>query len=164
MAALTGPEHNGGSRVVLARFVASGFGVGRVPLIAGTVGSLVAVLIGAGLMYVSPYALPIAAVLAIPGGIWAVWASQATNDPGWVVIDEFAGQWITMLALQVETPAALFLSFVLFRLIDIAKPWPIILADRSKTALGVVGDDVMAGIAAAGCLWAIQAFWPWVLR
>lgn len=144
--------------------MASGFGIGRVPALGGTVGSLAAVLIGAGLMRLSPRALPVAALAATGAGLWAVRAADAIDDPGWVVIDEFAGQWITMLALGAPTPRSLLAGFLLFRLIDIAKPWPISLADRSKTAAGVIGDDVLAGGAAAGLLWVVRSLWPGVLR
>jgi nicotinamide-nucleotide amidase len=146
----------------LARAVASGIGIGHVPLVAGTLGSLAAVLIGAGLMRASARALPAAALAASVGGLWAVRASAACDDPGWVVIDEFAGQWIAMLALRKASPRTLLAAFILFRLIDIAKPWPVSLADRSKTAVGVMGDDVLAGGIAAGVLCALQVFWPGV--
>jgi phosphatidylglycerophosphatase A len=146
-----------------ARIVASGFGAGLVPVAGGTVGSFVAVLIGAGLIRLSPWALPGAALLATLGGLWAVREAGAIDDPGWVVIDEFAGQWIAMLALRSGSLLALFSAFVLFRLIDIAKPWPVAWADRRKSAAGVMGDDVIAGGLAAGVLWAVQEFWPGVL-
>ena len=146
-----------------ARIVASGFGSGFVPIAAGTAGSLLAVLIGAGLIRLSPWALPGAALLATFGGLWAVQAAGAADDPGWVVIDEFAGQWIAMLTLRTGGLLALLSAFVLFRLIDIAKPGPIAWADRRKSAVGVMGDDIMAGGLAAGILWAVQTLWPGIL-
>lgn len=152
-----------GGRHRFARIVASGFGIGFVPVAAGTAGSLAAVLIGAGLMRLSPLALPAAALVATFGGLWAVRTAAAVDDPGWVVIDEFAGQWIAMLTLRTGSPLALFSAFVLFRLLDIGKPWPIAWADRRKSAAGVMGDDVMAGGLAAGILWAVQKLWPGLL-
>lgn len=163
MAPLTRAIGSRGGRQRLARVVASGFGTGFVPVAAGTIGSLVALLIGAGLMRLSPLALPGAALLATFGGLWAVRVAGAVDDPGWVVIDEFAGQWIAMLTLRTRSPLALLSAFVLFRLIDIGKPGPIAWADRRKTAAGVIGDDVMAGALAAGVLWAVQKLWPGIL-
>lgn len=142
-----------------ARFVASGFGAGLVPVAAGTIGSLVALLIGVGLMRLSRLALPAAALLATLGGFWAVRVARAIDDPGWVVIDEYAGQWIAMLTLRTTNPIALLSAFVLFRLIDIAKPGPVAWADRRKSAAGVMGDDVIAGGLTAGLLWIIQELW-----
>ena len=162
MAALTGIRADD-RRAGLARLVASGGGIGRVPLAAGTAASFAALLIGAGLMRLSPWALPVAALLATVGGWWVVRVAGADNDPGWVVIDEIAGQWISMLALPNQRPVALFAAFGLFRLLDIAKPGPIAWADRRKSAAGVIGDDVIAGGLAAGALWALQAAWPRLL-
>jgi len=146
--------------VSLARLVAGGFGIGRVPVGAGTVASFAAVLIGAGLMRLSPFALAAAALLATLGGLWAVHAAGAVDDPAWVVIDEFAGQWIAMFGLRHATPLALLAAFVLFRLLDVGKPGPVAWADRHKSAAGVIGDDVIAGSLAAGILWGVQKGWP----
>lgn len=144
--------------------IASGFGVGfLVPIGAGTLASFVAILTGAGLARASPWALPGAALLATLAGLWAVRAAGATDDPGWVVIDEFAGQWIAMSALRSTTPLALALAFLLFRLIDIGKPGPVAWADRRHSAFGVMADDVIAGALAAGILWLGQAVWPKLL-
>jgi phosphatidylglycerophosphatase A len=144
----------------LARVIASGFGSGYAPAASGTVGSFVAVLIGAALIWLSPYLLPVAAILATFGGLWAINACGANDDPGWVTIDEFAGQWITMVALARPSSLGLAAAFVLFRLLDIAKPGPVAWADRQKTAVGVMGDDVIAGGLAFGVLWAVQTRWP----
>ena len=92
------------ARMRLARFIAAGFGTGYAPVAAGTVASAAAVLTGAGLLLVSPLLLALAAlaghVRRLSGG-----AGERTceGDPGWVVIDEFAGQWITLLALARPT-------------------------------------------------------------
>jgi len=146
-----------------ARAVASGGGIGRVPIAGGTLGSLAALLSGAGFMRLSPIALPAAALLACCGGLWAVRAAGAADDPGWAVIDEFAGQWIAMLALPRATPRGLSAAFLLFRLIDIGKPGPVGWADRQKSAAGVMGDDVIAGGLSAAILWAVQKRWPGLL-
>ncbi len=149
--------------VTFARLIASGFGTGFAPVAAGTVASLVALLIGAGLTRVSPFALPIAAIAASFAGLWAVGACGASDDPGWVTIDEFAGQWIAMLALSHPALPGLAAAFLLFRFIDIVKPGPVGWADRQKSAAGVMGDDVIAGGLTWGILWAVQSHWPGVL-
>ncbi|HEY1930690.1 MAG TPA: phosphatidylglycerophosphatase A [Acetobacteraceae bacterium] len=147
----------------LARVLAGAFGIGRVPVAGGTLASAVAALIGAGLMLWSPYALPVAAVLATVGGVWVVHAARADDDPGWVVIDEFAGQWIAMLGLARVTPWGLLAAFLLFRVFDITKLGPVGWADRRHDAIGVMGDDVIAGAIAAAILWGVQFGWAHVL-
>lgn len=142
----------------LARGIASGFGSGFAPVAPGTAGSAVALLIGAALMQASPYALPLAALLACLVGIWAIGAVGGGVDPGWIVIDEFAGQWIAMLALPRASAIGLAAAFALFRLLDILKPGPIGWADRRKDAVGVMADDVIAGMLAAIILWFGQWF------
>ena len=137
--------------------IASGFGCGFAPVAPGTVGSAVALAVGAGLMQASPYALPAAALLACIAGIWAIAAAGGAADPGWIVIDEFAGQWIAMLALPRVSAVGLAATFVLFRLFDIAKPGPVGWADRRKTAWGVMADDMIAGALAALVVWAAFA-------
>ena len=148
----------------LARLIASGFGSGYSPRAPGTAGSLLALVIGAGLLAVSPWALPVAIVLAIAAGLWAIGPAGGTEDPGWVVIDEFAGQWIALVPLAAPTPLGLLAAFALFRLFDITKPGPVGWADRQHGALGVMGDDVIAGGISAALLWASTLLWPTLLR
>jgi phosphatidylglycerophosphatase A len=147
-------------RVTFSRFLASGFGSGFFPVAPGTAGSLVALLIGAGLLHVSIWALLLAALMAIGAGLWAIRASGGAADPGWVVIDEFAGQWIALLGLARPSWSGLLAAFVLFRFFDIVKPGPIAWADRRKDAVGVMGDDVIAGALAAFFLVAARALAP----
>ncbi|MBN8874674.1 MAG: phosphatidylglycerophosphatase A [Rhodospirillales bacterium] len=150
-------------RLQPARLIANGFGVGLVPVAAGTAASAVATLVGAGLMLVSPGLLAAAAVLATIGGIWAIRHVRIEGDPGWVVIDEYAGQFITLLGLAQVTPRGLLLAFLLFRLLDITKLGPIGWADRQHGPFGIIGDDVIAGLIAAALLVALQAIWPSLL-
>jgi phosphatidylglycerophosphatase A len=133
----------------IARFIAAGFGSGYVPKIAGTAGSAAAVLIGAPLLALSPLALALAAALATVGGFLAIRRAAVQGDPNWVVIDEFAGQWITMLALGRPTLAGLVTAFLLFRVLDITKLGPIGWADRQHGAFGIMADDVIAGVIGA---------------
>ena len=144
----------------VARLIASGFGSGFARAAPGTAGSFVALLLGAMMLQWAPPVLPVAAMAAYFAGLWAVRACAAEHDPGWVVIDEFAGQWIAMLPLAAPSPAGLFAAFVLFRLLDIVKPGPIRLAERQGGAHGVMNDDVVAGAVAALLLWAARGGWP----
>jgi len=132
-------------RFLIARFIAAGFGTGYAPLAAGTVASAAAVVSGAGLLLLSPWLLVLAALLATAGGYAAVQRAGVEGDPGWVVIDEFAGQWITLLALARPTLAGLAAAFILFRLFDITKLGPVGWADRKHGAFGIMADDVIAG-------------------
>jgi phosphatidylglycerophosphatase A len=149
--------------VRFSRVVASGLGCGASPWAPGTVASLVAVAVGAGLLWVSPWLLAAAAAAAAVGGVWAIGAAGAGDDPGGVVIDEFAGQWLTLVALAAPTPAGLLAGFVLFRALDIAKPGPIGWADRRHGPVAVMADDVVAGAIGAALLLAARLMWPALL-
>ncbi len=140
----------------VARAIAGGGGLGRVPVAPGTAASAAALLAGAGLLTASPWALPVAALAATVLGAWAVTASGVTGDPGWVVIDEIAGQWLALLALPRPAPLWLLAAFALFRALDMAKPGPVGWADRRRGALWVMADDVIAGALAAVLLLALR--------
>lgn len=142
-----------------ARFIAAGFGTGYAPLAAGTVASLAAAVVGAGLLWWSPWALVVAALAATFGGWWAVAAGGIEGDPGWVVIDEFAGQFIALLGIAAVTPAWVAAAFVLFRLFDITKLGPVGWAERRHGAFGVMADDVVAGMIAGALLWGAGRWW-----
>lgn len=143
-----------------AALIASGFGLGRTPAAQGTVASAAAALLGAGLLALSPWALAAAALAATLGGTWAIGAAGGGNDPGWVVIDEVAGQWITLLALPRPATLWLLAAFILFRVLDIAKPGPIGWADRRGGPVAVMADDVLAGAIGAVLLLAARAILP----
>jgi phosphatidylglycerophosphatase A len=147
----------------VSRLIASGLGAGYAPRAPGTVGSLLALLLGAVLMTGPRWALPLAAFAATFGGVWAIRAAEIEGDPGWVVIDEVAGQWIAMLGLAHLSWPGLLGAFLLFRLLDIAKPGPIGWADRQGGAVGVMADDVIAGVLAAALLYGFRLVWPGLL-
>ncbi len=136
-------------------WLATGFGAGLSPLAPGTAGSLVGVLFYlamAGLPL--PLYLALVLVLAIIG-IWVcerAGRALAVADHPSIVWDEIVGLLIAMAA----TPPSwqgLVSGFALFRLFDILKPWPVGRIDRSvKGGLGVMLDDVMAGLYALACL------------
>jgi phosphatidylglycerophosphatase A len=147
----------------LARFVAAGFGTGYAPLAPGTVASVIAVLVGAVLLAVFPPALALAALAATISGFIAVERAAVIGDPNWVVIDEFAGQWIALLALARPTVVGLLAAFILFRILDITKPGPVGWADRRHGTFGIMADDVIAGAITALVLVLARLLWPELL-
>lgn len=133
----------------LAYWLAGGLGLGRVPRAPGTAAAAVATLVAAGLIAVSPAVLAAAAVLAIGAGLWAIPKVAPTGDPSWVVIDEVAGQWVALLGTVHLSIPALVAGFLLFRAFDILKPGPIHAAERLPGAIGVMADDLVAGVVVA---------------
>jgi phosphatidylglycerophosphatase A len=81
------------------------------------------------------------------------------KDPGIVVVDEVVGQWVTLIALPF-TPLTAGLGFVLFRVMDIAKPWPARDLERVPGGWGIMADDVAAGVYAHLALRAGLLVWP----
>ncbi|HSU04646.1 MAG TPA: phosphatidylglycerophosphatase A [Acetobacteraceae bacterium] len=144
----------------IARLAACGMGIGRTPLAPGTAAAGLATVIGGGLMLGPAWVLPAAAAAASLGGLWAVRVARVEGDPGWVVIDEVAGQWIALLGLSQPTSLGLLAAFALFRLLDITKLGPVGWADRQHGPLGIMADDLFAGALAAAVLWAIRLWWP----
>lgn len=133
-------------------WIASGGGIGRVPFAPGTVASLAAVLIGALALWLDHRLLTLLAIATCVIGTWAIHETGEQGDPGWIVIDEFAGQWIAMLGLGRVSLYGLIAAFVLFRLFDIIKLGPVGWADRKDGAIGVMADDVVAGVIVAAIL------------
>jgi phosphatidylglycerophosphatase A len=134
----------------LPRFIASMGGVGFIRPAPGTWGSLLVLPVA----WAGPEACLGLAVLLSAAGWWALARlPEAKADPGWVVVDEGAGQSIALAALPWAGGAAgVLLAFLLFRAFDILKPGPVGWADRRKGASGVMLDDIIAGALAAGLL------------
>ena len=80
-------------------------------------------------------------------GVWAAGLieQEKGDDPGLVVIDEFAGQWIALIFVPQTIPVYLA-AFVLFRFFDILKPFPVRQAEKLPAGWGVMTDDIMAGL------------------
>jgi phosphatidylglycerophosphatase A len=148
----------------LSRLIASGCGCGFAPLAPGTVASVAALVPGTVLLNVAPALLPVAVLLAVLVGLWAIHSACIDGDPGWVVIDEIAGQLLTLCGLSRVSLLGVLASFAIFRLLDIAKPGPIGWAERQKGASAIIADDVIAGAIGAGIVWAIGSRWPELFR
>ncbi len=150
-----------------ARILALGFGAGLSPRAPGTAGSLAGLALGLKLLAHSRLLLGLGTAAVIVIGLWATrvatgqpWLSASKghhDDPGWVVIDEVAGQMLALLALPRPGWAGALAALALFRVFDIAKPGPIGWADRQGGAAGIMADDVLAGMAAALVLGLAQA-------
>jgi phosphatidylglycerophosphatase A len=149
-----------------AGWIATGFGSGLSPRAPGTAGSLAALLPWLALRELPLPVYVLALVLAFALGVWVCgWAVKTLRigDPGSVVWDEFVGLWIALAPLLWLRAGYLWIlcGFILFRFFDIAKPWPVSWADRKLDGgLGVMLDDVFAGIYAGIALIALQ----WLLR
>ncbi|SDB16795.1 phosphatidylglycerophosphatase A family protein [Belnapia rosea] len=142
------------------RFVATMGGIGLMRPAPGTWGSALVL----PLVLLGPIpCLLIAAALTL-AGTWAVGRLLATDrgaDPGWVVVDEGAGQLLALAALSTEpTGWGVILAFLLFRLFDVYKPGPVGWADRQHGAFGVMLDDIVAGAIVAGLILLLRLTWP----
>ncbi len=146
-----------------AMMVATVGGIGLLPFAPGTWGSLAALPLG-WLLYVwaGPPAVVLAMVVIFCAGWWASEALSrrgGDHDPGYIVIDEVAGQ-LVVLAVIPPDPVLYAIGFVLFRLFDILKPAFIGWADRAvKGGLGVMLDDLLAGLCGALALYAVIRLW-----
>ena len=136
--------------------LALGFGSGLAPVAPGTFGSVVGLLIGLATLQVGFTFACVAAAVAVLAGFWICGESArrlGVHDHPAIVWDEIAGMMITLLAAP-ATWWGVLLGFGLFRLLDIWKPWPIREIDHGLSGgAGIMLDDVLAGLIAAGILW-----------
>lgn len=146
----------------LCAFLASGFGVGFAPKAPGTFGSLLGLALGAALLAAGHLPLLFGIVIVTGLGLFAIarLPEQASTDPGWIVIDEIAGQMIPLLALSQLSPGGALLCFLLFRVFDIWKPGPVAWADKRHDEFGVMGDDLIAGLLAWAAVLALRLVLP----
>lgn len=154
-------------RTAWAWVLATFFGTGFMRPAPGTWGSAAGLLLwlaAARWLHPSPMHLALgtaaAALIALLVGIPAssiVAREAATEDPGFVVLDEVAGQWVALIAATTR-PWEWLLAFLLFRVFDILKPPPARQFDRMHSGFGIMMDDVAAGIYALGILWLAKLF------
>lgn len=162
--AAVGPPSRGRSvALVAAPAILTLGGIGRLRPCPGTWGA--AAVLPAALLGPLP-CLALALLLAL-AGYWAVRfglpGDHSGTDPGWVVVDEGAGQLLALAALPAGAGwTGVALAFILFRLLDIWKPGPVGWADRRHGPAGVILDDLVAGALAGALLLLLQAISPGV--
>ncbi len=145
-----------------AAWLATWFFTGLMPTAPGSWGSLAALPFAWAIaVWLSPWALLPAAAAVFLLGVWAAntyMRHGGAHDPGAIVIDEVAGQWLTLAAVPPD-PVLYGLGFVFFRAADIVKPWPVGWLDRHvEGGLGVMMDDMLAGVYAGAALWLSAVF------
>ena len=133
------------------QFLAFGFGSGLAPKAPGTFGTLAAIPI---YWFIADWPATWYAVFILATALLGIWICGAASrqlgvhDHGGIVWDEFVGYWITMWAVPVDW-VWILAGFLVFRVYDIAKPWPIRTLDRQvKGGFGIMVDDVLAGVMA----------------
>lgn len=131
------------------------FGIGHAPVAPGSVASAAALILAWPIVWWGGHFLIFMAGLAAgAAGAWACGLytrEKKEADPSACVVDELAGQWIACAFAPLSFPAFI-LAFALFRLLDIAKPWPISRLERLAGGLGIMADDLAAGLAAGAII------------
>ena len=135
--------------------ISTWFGCGYFPKAPGTAGSAAAIVIALAIEHFGgwpPAAFAALAMVVSAPGIWAAGETArhaGIEDPQFVVVDEVVGQWLALAGARVLNWKAWVAAFVLFRLFDIWKPFPVRQLERLPGGWGIVADDLMAGIYAA---------------
>ena len=127
--------------------------MGRAPVAPGTVASAVTA-VALWLLNLSPLALAALLIVVTGLGTWAADEAERAlggKDPGAIVVDEVAGMMLAVLAVPL-TPTVLLAGFLLFRVFDVVKPFPANVAQRLRGGVGVMADDLVAGLYALALL------------
>ena len=146
----------------VALLIATVAGVGYAPVAPGTVASALTVVV-LGLVAPPPGPLLLFVIVVIVVGTWAAHDAERSlggKDPGAIVIDEVAGMALSVLTLPL-TPRVLLAGFLLFRVFDIVKPYPANALQRLRGGVGVMLDDLVAGLYALVLLVAARALLGW---
>ena len=147
----------------LSLFVVTGFGIGLLPIAPGTFGSMLGIILFLALahLYLPIFWLCLIILLLYFFSYLAVQSALKIikrSDPGEIVIDEVLGMMLVMMTIPPD-PKWAFLAFILFRMFDIIKPWPINQVDSQlKNALGVMLDDFIAALYAGIIILVIRFF------
>ncbi len=144
--------------------LATGFGSGLSPWVPGTMGSLASIPFW-WLMTCLP--LPLYYLLVLLGISVGIYLCHRTakdmgvHDHGSIVWDEFIGMWITLMTIPAHNWQWVTAGFLVFRLLDMWKPWPIRWFDRNVPGgMGIMVDDIVAGVFAAAILYIAGHHWP----
>ena len=144
-------------------FLVTGFGIGLLPVAPGTFGSMLGMVLFLALthLYLPVFWLSLIIVILYFFSYLAVQSALKIikrPDPGEIVIDEVLGMMLVMMTIPPD-PKWAFLAFILFRMFDIIKPWPINQVDNKlKNALGVMLDDFIAALYAGIVIIGIRLF------
>jgi phosphatidylglycerophosphatase A len=161
---LSAPESEARSSRVFALAIATALGVGYVPIAPGTFGSAVGLLIWFALPS-TPLVQAAAIVALVVVGSWSGSVAErhfGRTDPGHVVIDEVAGMLVTLFLVPVGWIGAIG-AFFLFRISDIIKPYPANRLEALPGGIGIMADDVMAGVYANVALRLTLAAAYWII-
>ena len=148
----------------LGIFLATAAGAGYSPFAPGTAGSAVGIVV---YLLTRHWSLGLQGVLLGVITLVGIWAADVAErhfgreDPGQVVIDEVAGQLVTLFATGVGVPGAA-LGFLVFRALDVVKPFPANRFEAFPGGLGIMADDLMAGVYGLIIIRIAVAFIPWV--
>ncbi|RMF61085.1 MAG: phosphatidylglycerophosphatase A [Calditrichaeota bacterium] len=128
--------------------IATGLGFGYSPIAPGTAGSILALVTGYFFLgHHLPLLLIGIVVITLLGIISASYVenTQGKEDPSIVVVDEVAGMWIALIMVP-HSPGWYLAAFLLFRFFDVAKPYPIRSMEKFHGGLGIMLDDIIAGV------------------
>jgi phosphatidylglycerophosphatase A len=146
---------------IIATLVATALGAGFVPVAPGTAGTAVAIPLAWAAARLGQVGFVLVFIAVTAFGIWAAdvyEVATGAHDNQRIVIDEVAGYLLTLIAVE-RGPFNLIVGFGLFRLFDTWKPWPVRLLDEKVPGgLGVVLDDLGAGVYGAVILFLIEKF------
>lgn len=151
-------------KLAIAEVIATSFYAGYVPKAPGTAGAAAGVLLVFLLhhfAHFTPLHLLGFIVLSLVPAVWATNClidAMQTKDPQCVVVDEVLGQMLAFLTAKLDQPASYLLAFVLFRIFDIWKPFPVNLLEKLPRGMGVIADDLMAGLYAALVIYLLRNF------
>ena len=136
-------------RLKISEWFATCFKVGYLPLAPGTWGSVFAILLWWVLLKdLNTYIFGVVIIIFLLIGIVVsniIIDQSGDHDPSHIIIDELVGQWLALFLLP-EGFFNIAISFILFRFFDIIKPWPIRLIEKLPKGLGVMSDDLTAGL------------------
>lgn len=145
----------------LATIVATGFGAGYSPIAPGTAGSLVGLALFWPLSRLPGEAQAVALAAVFFAGVAAstdLARRLGAHDPGLVVVDEVAGMWASLLLVPWSAGSAI-VGFLLFRVMDVVKPYPARALESLPRGWGIMADDLMAGLYANLTLRILQTAW-----
>ncbi|QOI11313.1 phosphatidylglycerophosphatase A [Blochmannia endosymbiont of Colobopsis nipponica] len=143
----------------LFHLLATVFGIGKIPYMPGSIASLLAIFVWLSLISYSYYLYLFTLIFFLIFGCYCCHKTSkhiGVHDHQSIVLDEFIGMWIALAGVPTSHWYCLALSFFLFRILDICKPWPINWLDKvMKGGIGIMIDDIAAGMLTSVILYVI---------